>query len=343
MTVTVIIPTRDRWDWLERSLGSALAQVGVDIEVIVVDDASTTDRPTYFAALDDRVRWLRHDENVGVSAARNSAIEAARGEWVAFLDDDDLWAEDHLATLLATCRDANARFAYSASWVVDAVGRVKSLRPAPDPSTLQRVMLETNAIGTPSALIMSRALCQDSGGFDEDLSPLADWDLWLRISRTSAGCASNTPTLAYTEHPANMSLDIPRVLAEFAVLEQRYAPEATAHGVRFGSGEFAAWIARNYRRSGQRRKASRWYFRSALDGRRPRDLLKGAGVILGEPFMRRFAASTPGGHAGHPSWLLAAGAFGGHLDAPKRNAGQKSDPPSHPSDPPSHPGDASVP
>lgn len=303
MTVSVVIPTRNRWNWLVESLGSVLAQRDVELEVIVVDDASTDPRPASLQGMDARVRWLRHEQNVGVAAARNAAARLAGGDWIAFLDDDDIWAPDHLSTLVDACQCSDARFGYSASWIIDGERNVKSHRPAPDPASLRRTMLETNAIGSPSGVMVARDLWLESGGFDETLSPMADWDLWLRISRSSRGATNGLPTLGYTEHGGNMSLGMPLVLKEFHLLEHRYEDELRTFGVRLGGDAFPAWIAGNYRRSGRRREATRWYLRSAMVSRRPRDLLRGVGVNFGETFMERFAKPRSTEHSKTVPWL----------------------------------------
>src|SRR5512144_711038 len=96
--VTVIIPTRDRPRWLPRTLVSALAQRGIEAETIIVDDGSSTpvaERLTP-AAL-SRVRVVRHPRPLGVAEARNRGIAEARTNWVAFLDDDDIWAPTKLS------------------------------------------------------------------------------------------------------------------------------------------------------------------------------------------------------------------------------------------------------
>ena len=93
--VTVVIPTSNRWQLLSTcALASADAQVDVDHEVIVVDDGSSDETPARLAERHD-VRVVRHRTRLGVSRARNSGIAAARGEWIAFLDDDDLWHITH--------------------------------------------------------------------------------------------------------------------------------------------------------------------------------------------------------------------------------------------------------
>ena len=87
----MVIPTHNRMGLLSLTLRTALWQQSVDLEVIVVDDGSTDDtRRVIHDIEDDRIRVVGHDEARGVSMARNSGIEAARGPWIAFLDDDDL-------------------------------------------------------------------------------------------------------------------------------------------------------------------------------------------------------------------------------------------------------------
>ncbi len=95
--VSVVIPTRNRSALLTRTLRSALRQERVAIEVIVVDEASIDETPAVLAAVGDpRLKVLRHETPRGLSSARNHGAEQACGEWLAFLDDDDLWAPSKL-------------------------------------------------------------------------------------------------------------------------------------------------------------------------------------------------------------------------------------------------------
>ena len=91
---TVVIPTRDRPQLLRRALATALRQVDVIAEIIIVDDGGSV--PSALPVTGGSLRVLRKDRSEGVSAARNHGIEAARGEWVAFLDDDYHWAPTKL-------------------------------------------------------------------------------------------------------------------------------------------------------------------------------------------------------------------------------------------------------
>ena len=94
--VSVIIPTYNRADLVQQALASVKAQTYRDFEIVVVDDGGT-DGTFEVLSADREIRVLRHAGRRGVSAARNTGIIAARGEWLAFLDSDDLWLPDKLA------------------------------------------------------------------------------------------------------------------------------------------------------------------------------------------------------------------------------------------------------
>ena len=103
--VAVVIPSRNRWQFLRTALASALAQRGVDVGVVVVDDGSIGRTPGELGALhDERVQVLRRERPEGVSAARNLGLVHVTAPWVAFLDDDDVWAPRHLSAMLDAVR-----------------------------------------------------------------------------------------------------------------------------------------------------------------------------------------------------------------------------------------------
>src|SRR5262245_33388702 len=133
--VSVVIPSHNRRRLLERTLRSVLAQAAGDLEVVVVDDGST-DGTRDAAGLDPRVVILRNDIPAGVGSARNQGIAAARGEWIAFCDDDDLWSPDKLMRQLAAADDAGAQWVYGGDVNVDDGLRVLSGGPPPDPDTV---------------------------------------------------------------------------------------------------------------------------------------------------------------------------------------------------------------
>jgi glycosyltransferase involved in cell wall biosynthesis len=178
-TVTVVIPTRDRWQLLSTAaLQAALLQEGVDREVIVVDDGSTDGTAEGLRSLaDPRLRVIRHERPRGVAQARNAGIAAARGEWVSFLDDDDVWSPRKLRAQLDAAADG-ADFVYSiAAWLDDALSFLYCPIP-PEPVGLASRLLRWNVIWGGCSNVMARtALVRRVGSFDERLFQLADWDL----------------------------------------------------------------------------------------------------------------------------------------------------------------------
>src|SRR5688572_6566741 len=130
--VSVVVPTRNRSTLLMRTLRSVLRQQDVEFEVIVVDEASTDDTPAMLAALDDpRVRVIRHEVPLWLAAARNRGAAEARGEWLAFVDDDDLWAPDKLVRQVHAAQDAGREWVYTGAVNFDGCRIVSSQPPLP--------------------------------------------------------------------------------------------------------------------------------------------------------------------------------------------------------------------
>jgi glycosyltransferase involved in cell wall biosynthesis len=265
--VTVVLPTRDRWDLARAAMGSVLVQRGVELEVCVVDDGSLTPAPPGLV-VDERVRLLRNDRPAGVAASRNRGVRAASAEWVAFLDDDDLWAPWHLERVLAAARAADARWAYG-RYVYTDLSR-ESIGSGPIPSIhedWERQFLRFNPVGTPSCAIVAAEALRQAGGFDEQLSVMADWDLWLRLAAAWRPAVSTAISVGYAQHDRNMSLDPDRLLAELTFLSHRHREMAERVGVDPGHNHhFWRWLADRFRRQDRRLPAARFYLRAAITG-----------------------------------------------------------------------------
>jgi glycosyltransferase involved in cell wall biosynthesis len=300
----VVIPTYNRPGPLQRAVASALAQRGVDVEVIVVDDGSSP-RVTS-NALPAEVTIARTGECGGVATARNMGARLARSPWLAFLDDDDWWAPDHVWRLLSAATDAGAGFAYAGRWNVNLTTGATTLTAALPAEGLATRLLHENAVGTPSGVIVRRSVYLEIGGCDPSLSALADWDLWIRLIEVTGAVAAPVPTIAYGVHDQNMSLDVAGLLSEFTRLAQRHAAACRRHGTRFGEPGFPRWIARLYRDEGRRARAAAWYLRSArLPGRRL-DAVRAFGVLLGEGVMQLGRRPSVGEDVSPPAWLDAS-------------------------------------
>jgi len=287
------MPTRDRWVLATLALESVLAQEGVGLELIVVDDGSSGE--AFRPVEDARVRVLRSERSEGVARARDRGLQAASHPWVAFVDDDDLWAPDHLRQTLGAVRDGEG-WAYAGQIVVDPDSRPRYLRAAPPVAGMREQLMRLNAIGTPSSVIARTELVRAIGSFDRSFSVLADWDLWIRLLERSPPARSGAYTVAYRRHPGNMHLRMDDALAEMEQLRARHGP--------VGSGEFTTWVADGYRKRRERRRAAAWYLRSARQRRRMSDVLRAGGVFLGERTMA--VAARPETPPATPAWLQAA-------------------------------------
>jgi glycosyltransferase involved in cell wall biosynthesis len=296
--ISIILPTRNRWGRLSRTLAGALRQEGVDFEVVVVDDASTDVTPLRLARLNDpRVRVIRHAERQGVSRSRNEAIAAARGAWLAFLDDDDLWAPDKLAKQVQAASATRATFAYSAALVVNEVLNVLQVAAAPDPVTLRRELLVRNAIpGGCSNLIALASAVRAVGCFDPKLSVLADWDLWIRLAMAGTGAACPEALVAYVRHPESMvSAGRNDVIAEVDHLVEKHRLAAESLGVEPDLRGLYRYFARAHRRAGRPLPASRMYRRVAVSDRSAGDVVRAVAVLFGERAERLKRMVRPNG------------------------------------------------
>jgi glycosyltransferase involved in cell wall biosynthesis len=179
--VSAIIPTHNRRALVCEAIASALAQRDVALEVIVVDDGSTDDTASALAGLGGRIRYLQQPTR-GVAAARNTGARSARGEWLAFLDSDDLWRPHKLARQLAYhARVPRLRASQTGEiWIRNGV-RVNACRHHRKPDGDIFAASVARCVVSPSAVLLRRDLFEELGGFDESLEVCEDYDLWLRL------------------------------------------------------------------------------------------------------------------------------------------------------------------
>jgi hypothetical protein len=259
--VSIVIPTRNRATHLPRTLRAVHSQEGVELEVVVVDDASGDSTPELVAASPDkRIVYVRHDIASGVSAARNSGIAAARGEWVAFLDDDDVWAPDKLWLQLAAAEQERADWVYGGDVNVDDDLRVLSGGPPHDPDAVMKLLPRWNPLSSGGSNVMVRsAALAEVGGFDTTLRRTEDWDLWLRLARRGRPAWVNEPLVAYRFHAGNVIGETASIVDEPRRLAARYGIPVDLPAMH----RRAAWVAL---RGGRRRLAIRHYLRAVAGG-----------------------------------------------------------------------------
>jgi glycosyltransferase involved in cell wall biosynthesis len=300
-SVSVVIPTIGRWDFVSRSVRSALMQHGVAVEVLVVGDG-TDPRASRLGILDDpRVRVLARAERRGVAAARNTGIQAARADWIALLDDDDLWAPHKLRRQL----DAAARgaaFAYASSVVLDRDLRMLRVERAPSPRQLRAMMVRHNPIPACASNLLVRADVARAVGFDNALLHFADWDFALRLILASEGVACAEPLVGYVQHGHGMHQEGRLALdPEFG----RLGAKEGHRDLHLGSPTFSRWVAGAHRGSNARWGASRSYLQAALRYRSLPDLLRAIVILtFGDRAMRAVRTRLrPPATIAEPDWL----------------------------------------
>ena len=224
--VSIVIPTYRRPTFLGRALRSVIAQTYEAWEALVVDDNDPAspgrlETEAFMAAYasDPRVHYLRHERNAGGAAARNTGILAARGAFVAFLDDDDEWLPEKLTEQLKLF-GAGPLVAYSGYRTVDAAGLTLAVKtPRWRGEVLER-LLARNDVGTTSTLLCRREDLLEVGLFDTTLPASQDYDLYLRLAQRLPFDYVEAPLVVFHNH------DQGRVTGNVAAKERAVEPFA---------------------------------------------------------------------------------------------------------------------
>ena len=301
--VSVVIPTRDRPRLLADAVGSVLEQRGVELDVVVVDDAGET-RAADALDGEPRVRVVRHPERRGVAAARNTGIEHAEGEWVAFLDDDDLWAPEKVRVQLDVAAARDAEFVYGTTVMFDETGGRAVRLPLAEDRDLVRGLHTACVVGPPSSVMVKAEPIRAAGGFDEGFTVLEDWEMWLRLAPSRAA-ACPEPVVGYRRHAGNVSaLWADEILSHFERIRERHGPAARAHGVDFDEAGMRAWIAEEQLRGGNRLGAARAFLGGWRPGRDRRYLSYAARSLFGPRGMSLRGRADPSDDL--PEWLASS-------------------------------------
>jgi glycosyltransferase involved in cell wall biosynthesis len=245
---------------LARAVRSVVAQSVSDLEIIVVDDGST---PAVSASIWPReghqIVVVRNQDSLGVSGARNKGIAAATGKWIAFLDDDDVWAPGKIAhQLRALDNDRRSRWCFTGSVIVDEKLRCIGWQRPPLTTKLDHALLSHDVVpGGGSGVLVAADLIRSLGGFDVNLSSEADWEMWIRLCLTAPSAAVPGLLVAWTLHGRNMSGGT-RPLEEVQTVLDRYRLERNSRGVRVDWGEWWSWAGEVATRRRDRVEAVRW-------------------------------------------------------------------------------------
>jgi glycosyltransferase involved in cell wall biosynthesis len=251
--VSCVVPSFNRAPLLKEAIESVLCQTHPDWELIIVDDRSTDDTAEMVAGYtrkDPRIKYYLNKEK-GVSSARNYGVEMASGEYIAFLDDDDLSLPHRFESQLKAIQKSGSRFLVSGYHV----------RRRSTGQIVNEIKLELKQIcaGFPSRWMIKKDLFQIAGGFDQNAAPLEDIELSVRISahETFALHDDMVSVIFCTENSASMALE--KMIAARQILLER------AKNI-FSVQEAAWWeftVATDYYSLGKKNEAKEYLMKAA--------------------------------------------------------------------------------
>ena len=224
--VSVIIITYNRAELLRSAITSVLNQTFQDFELIVVDDASQDNTAAVVQAFnDERIRYIRHETNKKEAGARNTGVQNAGGEYIAFLDDDDEWLPEKLqrqVDLLDKCA-AIVGCVYTGYPKIDKVtGKiVDQIVPSKRGNIFEDMFIQ-NWVGTPSTVLIRKTCFEKVGLFDESIAFSLDYDMWIRISKEYQFEYIRDPLVNYYVHENKLSNDYELMIRGLEVFNKKY-------------------------------------------------------------------------------------------------------------------------
>lgn len=304
---TVVVPSWNRPELLPATLRSIRSQVGGPPRIVVVDDGSTEP-----VRVPDGVQLIRLDVSGGAGAARNAGLAAVETTWVAFCDDDDVWAPGKLAAQFdALARHPEARWSYAGAVAVDADLRVLGAQRARETGWIAAALLRENVVSGGGSTVLARTdLVRRVGGFAAGLHAAEDWDMSVRLAQEAQVVAVDRPLVAWRVHPGNKSGRwTEQGLAELA---DRLRPQAAEHGVRFDHAYAAQAVIDRAVASGDRRAIAQAYAARFRHGHAPRDAAAAVYGLLAPASLaaakrRAHRRSVPAAWEGELAWLETLG------------------------------------
>ncbi|MDT8447466.1 MAG: glycosyltransferase [bacterium] len=264
--VSVIMPAYKAEAYIKEAISSVISQTYRDWELLVIDDGSP-DRSGELAASfgDPRIQVIAQ-ENAGVSVARNRGLEQAQGDWIAFLDADDIWLPEKLELQLAAAQRADQpSIVYSDFVAFDEAGneqRPKYLRlfpPEKQQGWVLETMLQHNFMGLLTVMLPREAL-KKVGVFSTSLGQGEDWDLWIRLAEFYPFVYVPKSLARYREHAGGLSKDYePNERALTQVYQTHLLAKGNTEQKRFGMWLFYRHMAHGFARQGKATMAQdRW-------------------------------------------------------------------------------------
>lgn len=231
--ISVIIPAYKAEKYIQEAIESVARQTYSEWEVVVVEDASE-DKTEFIinnfsnSFSTSKIRYLKHSLNKGLGATRNTGIKNSTGEYIAFLDHDDIWEANHLETLLSLLKDKDADIAYSACNLFNH--RIDEIFGyiSPNDEELKEFPLSIcrrNFI-VPSATLVKKVALEDVGLMSEDrkIHGCEDMDCWMKLAqRQYKFVYTSQPTCYYRKHPEAMTAQFSGVNEQKIIVLSKYA------------------------------------------------------------------------------------------------------------------------
>ena len=269
--VSAIVPAYNAAAHVRAALASAQAQTYPNLEIVVVDDGSTDGTARIVAEVaerDARVR-LFCQHNRGVAAARNRAIEASSGAFIAPLDADDVWFPEKIARQVARMQASGpeAGLVYAWSVSIDEEGAsIGVARRVALEGRVHQALLSVNFLGNASVPLLRRSCVEAVGGYDSGLrgrggEGCEDWDLALRIAERWEVRVAPAFLVGYRRVPGSMSRDFASMARSHALVVadvRRRHPEIPDALYRWSEGGFYLWLATVSYGAGNYRGVLRW-------------------------------------------------------------------------------------
>ena len=225
--ISVIIPTHNRANLIGRAIESVQNQtIEESIEIIVVSDGSTDDTKAVVSRYKS-VRFIEYFPGINGNHARNVGAREAKGEYIAFLDDDDEWIQYKLEYQIKAMKLEKTGMSYTGVKIIyDNEGIAYYSRSREFGDLSKRILID-NCIGSTSTVVVKKEIFEKVGGFDEKLDALQDYDLWIRICQiTKVSCVSKDLVLYHNyTNKRQISSNTDRYEKAFYILESKYKKE----------------------------------------------------------------------------------------------------------------------
>jgi glycosyltransferase involved in cell wall biosynthesis len=275
--VTVVIPAYNAAGSIETTLISVMKQTHRNLEIVVVDDGSTDDTAAIvarFAAKDSRIRLLQQP-NGGLAAARNSGIRAAKGEYIANIDADDVWRGENIERQLNALENApfDAKVVYGWSMGIDESNRLNgSFFMSTVEGCVYPVLVYKFFVSNASSSLIHRTCFENLGAYgtryvEEGAQGCEDWDLHLRFAKEYRFAVAPSFLIGYRQTTGNMSSNADEMYRSYLITMEnarKTCPGISSRAFRWSSANFTLYLALNISHVGDFRAVWKWLLKALI-------------------------------------------------------------------------------